>query len=179
MGKNNHSPRAEERRRDDADFGVRAGYLMHDVSRLRRAFFDEAMRPHGLTPSQWWVLAQLGRRRGRPVSQVELAKSLDMGKAALGGLIDRLEAAGYVRRDASEDDRRVKLVAPTDRGLHMTDAMRRVGHELNLRVFAGLSDEEVAALEGALARIKANLLALSHAPDAPEAGTTPAGANRA
>jgi hypothetical protein len=78
--------------RVDDGFGVRAGFLIHDVSRLRRAFFDSAMRPYGLTRSQWWVLGQLSRRRGEPMSQVELAKHLDLGKASLGGQIDRLYA---------------------------------------------------------------------------------------
>src|SRR5690606_9431232 len=90
-----------------------AGFLLHDVSRLRRTVFDQRVRPYGITRSQWWVLAHLSRARGRPMSQIELARLLDVGKATLGGLIDRLERSGYVVRGNDEADRRVKTVSIT------------------------------------------------------------------
>ena len=49
-----------------------------------------------ITRSQWWVLAFISRKDGLPQSQ--LADELDVGKVALGALIDRLEIAGFVTR---------------------------------------------------------------------------------
>jgi MarR family transcriptional regulator, transcriptional regulator for hemolysin len=156
--------KAEKKRpvleRRHRDFGVRAGYLVHDVSRLRRAFFDEQMKPYGLTRSQWWVLGQLSRHQDRSMSQVELAKHLDVGKAALGGLIDRLETARYVRRDSVPGDRRVNLITITPKGFEVVSAMRKIGHALNARIFGGLTDAEVAVLEDMLSRVKRNLIEL-------------------
>lgn len=146
--------------REHQDFGVKAGFLVHDVSRLRRAFFDESMRPYGLTRSQWWVLGQLTRHKGQAMSQVELAKHLDIGKAALGSLVDKLEAGGYVQRNTVPGDRRVKLIAVTPKGHEVTSAMRRIGHDLNLRLFVGLTDAQVHELEETLARVKSNLVGL-------------------
>ena len=70
------------------------GFLMHDVSRLRRSVFDEFMKPMAMTRSQWWILAHLSRHDG--MIQSDLANVLDIGKAALGGLIDRLEASRFI-----------------------------------------------------------------------------------
>lgn len=42
----------------------RIGFLVHDVSRMRRTLFDQEMKPLGITRSQWWVLAQLSRSLG-------------------------------------------------------------------------------------------------------------------
>ena len=39
----------------------RIGFLVHDVSRMRRTLFDQAMKPLGITRSQWWVLSELSR----------------------------------------------------------------------------------------------------------------------
>src|SRR5262245_33864459 len=39
----------------------RIGFLIHDVSRLRRTVVDKVLRPMGVTRSQWWVLANLSR----------------------------------------------------------------------------------------------------------------------
>jgi len=70
----------------------RVGFLIHDVSRLRRTVVDKALRPLGVTRSQWWVLANLSRHNGGGMMQTELSKVMDVGKVTLGGLIDRLEA---------------------------------------------------------------------------------------
>src|ERR1700721_3145652 len=93
---------------DKTDWDLRLGYLIHDVSRLRRMMFDRALAPLGITRRQWWVLAFISRKDGLP--QTQLANELDVGKVALGALIDRLESAGFVVRRTDPIDRRVKRV---------------------------------------------------------------------
>src|SRR5438067_11869208 len=58
----------------DLDWKLRLGFLVHDVSRLRRKAIDRVLKPLGVTRSQWWVLAFLSRRDGMP--QVNLAAEL-------------------------------------------------------------------------------------------------------
>src|ERR1700741_5575995 len=89
---------------DQTDWDLRLGYLIHDVSRLRRMMFDRALAPLGITRSQWRVLAFISRKDGLP--QVQLANELDVGKVAVGALIDRLESSGLVIRQADAVDRR-------------------------------------------------------------------------
>src|SRR5256885_11961003 len=72
---------------DRPDWDLRLGYLIHDVSRLRRMMFDRVLAPLGITRSQWWVLAFISRKDGLP--QTQLANELDVGKGAVGALIDR------------------------------------------------------------------------------------------
>ena len=86
---------------DQPDWDLRLGYLIHDVSRLRRMMFDRALAPLGITRSQWWVLAFISRKDGLP--QTQLANELDVGKVAVGALIDRLESSGFVIRQADPD----------------------------------------------------------------------------
>ena len=71
------------------DANLRFGFLVHDVSRLRRIVVDRALKPLGITRSQWWVLAFLSRRDG--MTQTALAADLDLTKVAIGGLVDRME----------------------------------------------------------------------------------------
>src|ERR1700740_2244607 len=91
---------------DQFDWDLRLGYLIHDVSRLRRMMFDRALAPLGITRSQWWVFAFISRKDGLP--QTQLANELDVGKVAVGALIDRLESSGFVIRQADPVDRRLK-----------------------------------------------------------------------
>ena len=45
------------------DWELRLGFLIHDVSRLRRSAFDRCLKPLNVTRSQWWVLAYLSRAK--------------------------------------------------------------------------------------------------------------------
>ena len=136
---------------------VRIGFLVHDVSRMRRTLFDQAMKPLGITRSQWWVLSQLSRHAKSGMLQTELARDLDVGKVTVGGLIDRLEVAGYVVRQPEKTDRRAKRIMITARGHEILKEMVAVGHKLNGIILAGLTPEAVAAAEQALETMKENI----------------------
>ncbi|SCK10484.1 DNA-binding transcriptional regulator, MarR family [Variovorax sp. HW608] len=140
------------------NWDARLGFLMHDVSRLRRSVFDDFMRPAGLTRSQWWIIAHLSRHDG--MIQSDLANVLDLGKAALGGLLDRLEASQFIERRPDATDRRVKRIYLTGNGSQTVQDMVVKSHEMSERILNGLSIEARRALVENLAIVKANLLAL-------------------
>ena len=142
--------------RDEDNWDRRLGFLMHDVSRLRRIVFDEFMKPLGATRSQWWVLAYLSRHDG--MIQSDLANVLDLGKAALGGLVDRLESAGFIERRPDENDRRVKRVYLSTKGSQTVEEMRIRSHEMSERILEGLNREQRLALAEMLTTVKQNLL---------------------
>src|SRR5260221_6759654 len=102
---------------------IRIGFLVHDVSRLRRTAFDHWLNPLVITRSQWWILTGVSRLGDKGIPQTELAKVLDLGKVALGGLIDRLEERGYVERRDHAADRRLNLVHLTKSGTAILEKM--------------------------------------------------------
>ncbi len=136
---------------------VRIGFLVHDVSRMRRTLFDQAMKPLGITRSQWWVLSQLSRQPREGMLQTDLARDLDVGKVTVGGLIDRLEASGSVVRQPDATDRRAKRIVITAQGRSILKQMITVGHDLNQVILAGLSLQEIEIAEHALSVMKDNL----------------------
>jgi len=134
------------------------GFLMHDVSRLRRSVFDEFMKPLGVTRSQWWVLAYLSRHDG--MIQSDLAGMLELGKAALGGLIDRLEASGFIMRRPDETDRRVKRIFLSASGTQLIKEMVKRNHDMSERMFKDLSTEDRYRLADMLMHVKRNLVSI-------------------
>jgi MarR family transcriptional regulator for hemolysin len=136
----------------------RLGFLVHDVSRLRRTVVDKALSPSGVTRSQWWVLVNLSRQDGEGMMQTELARLLDIGKVALGGLIDRLEANGYVVRRADPVDRRAKRIELTESGAALMADIQAQASLLNREMLSGISAEEIAITEDILHRMKARLI---------------------
>lgn len=138
------------------DWELRLGFLIHDVSRLRRSAFDRCLKPLNVTRSQWWVLAYLSREDG--MTQSQLAEELDMGKVAIGGLIDRLEKSGLLRRDSDASDRRVNRVFLEPKSKALIARMRKVSHKMNQRILQGLVDENMESTAVTLDAMKRNLL---------------------
>ena len=139
------------------DWELRLGFLIHDVSRLRRSAFDRCLKPLNVTRSQWWVLAYLSRQDG--MTQSQLAEELDMGKVAIGGLIDRLEKSGLLRREADASDRRVNRVFLEPKSRQLIARMRKVSHRMNEEILAGLTDANLEIAATTLDAMKRNLLA--------------------
>ncbi len=140
---------------------LRHGFLIHDVSRLRRTAMDRLMKPMGITRSQWWVLTNLSRHEGDALTQVELSRLLDVGKVTVGGLIDRLEENGLVERMPDPQDRRVRRITVSAKGRQLVEEMQAVAMEINESSMKGVTHEEQKVLIKVLSRMKENLLALS------------------
>ena len=142
----------------DLNWELRLGFLLHDVSRLRRRVVDRALKPLGVTRSQWWVLAFLSRSDG--MSQVALADELDLGKVALGQLVDRLEKTGFVSRRADEEDRRVKRVFLTRGGQSLIARIRKSVTVTEKEILERIDETDARAAGRALRQMKENLLVM-------------------
>jgi MarR family transcriptional regulator, transcriptional regulator for hemolysin len=121
--------------------------------------FDRAVAPLGITRSQWWVLAFISRKDGLP--QTQLANELDVGKVAVGALIDRLESSGFVIRQADPVDRRVKRVYVTKQARGFLVKLRKETDKFNAKIVNGIERKLLESTSDALLAMKRNLLAMS------------------
>ncbi len=156
-------PEVESDDLEDEDWAIRLGFHIHDTSRLRRVVYDVALRPAGVTRSQGWLLAYLSREDG--MAQSELAAQLDVGKVALGGLVDRLESSGLVERRPDAGDRRVKRVFLTAAGRRVVRKQRAIAAKTNAEILAGIDPADVRATARTLYALKQNLLRMTRAAD--------------
>ena len=140
----------------DLNTALRFGFLIHDVSRLRRAAVDRALKPLGVTRAQWWVLAFLSRRDG--MTQTALATDLDMTKVAIGGLLDRMEIAGFVERRADKSDGRARRVYLTRAGTKMVSEIRASVEAVELDMVGGISDEALTQAADTLRTLRKMML---------------------
>lgn len=135
----------------------RFGYLIHDVSRLRRIIMDDIMRPYGITRSQWSVLSALSRSGKGGMTQVDLSRLLEVGKVTVGGLLERLEVTGHIERRADSSDGRARRVFITDQGYETISLMIAVASKANKSIMKGLTAEEARIAEKVLFKVKLNL----------------------
>jgi len=138
------------------DLSRNFGFLLTDVARLMRTIYDRRVKSLGLTRSQWWVLNHLFRGDG--VTQTELADTLEIEKPTLGRLLDRLQAKGWVRREADARDGRVWRVYLTAEVEPAMRTLRTVAAELRRDALAGLSAAERERFVDTLLAIRSNLV---------------------
>jgi len=157
------------------DLSRNFGFILNDVARLMRTAFDRRVKSLGLTRSQWWVLNHLFRNDG--VTQSELADILEVKKATLGRLLDRMEQKGWVRREGHAGDRRAKRVFLTEEVEPAIKAMRAAAADMRRDVLSGLGTAQQEQFVDALLTIKANLARLEGS--RPDAGASGNGGGKA
>jgi DNA-binding MarR family transcriptional regulator len=83
---------------------------VRQLSRIVTRVYDDALRPLGITASQFTLLTQLAQQDG--VTAVEIGHSLDIEKSTLSRNLKRLLALGHITMDPPAGRR--------GRGLHLT-----------------------------------------------------------
>ena len=83
---------------------------IRQLSRIITRVYDDAMRPLGITASQYTLLAQLAARDS--ITAVEIGHELDIEKSTLSRNLKRLLALGHIIMDPPAGRR--------GRGLHLT-----------------------------------------------------------
>ena len=130
---------------------------MRTAALLRRAI-AQRVEPYGISPAQYNVLRIL--RGAVPAGLPTLAVRDRLIEEAPGitRLIDKLEEAGYVRRDRSGADRRMVHCCITASGLALLEAMDTLVRETTRLITDGLPDERAQQeLIDLLARVRAGV----------------------
>jgi DNA-binding MarR family transcriptional regulator len=133
---------------------LRVGILVHDMSRLRRTMFDQAVSHLGITRAQGWVLSNLLQHKSDGMNQTEIVRLLFVGKPTIGGLLDRLADGGMVERRFSDDDLRVKRIFITDKGYGVISRMSPIATKLNEIFLENILEQDVKVAELVLDRMK-------------------------
>ena len=101
------------------------------LENLGRDFFPA----FGITDAQFNVLMILWDYRQRPLRQHELADLLVVNRASAGGVVARLERAGWISRRVDPNDTRARIVKLTRSGVAKLDEVRRPYYRLLGRIF--------------------------------------------
>ncbi len=144
------------------------GYLLNDVTLLFRKHFDRRAVKFGLTRAQWRATKMLHHREG--LRQTELAELLEMEPIAVGRVIDRLQAAGFVERRPDPRDRRAWQLYITEQARVIVGDMEFIARDLRKDATRGVDYDELHQALGVLNRIKDNLQALDAAENVQQAG---------
>jgi DNA-binding MarR family transcriptional regulator len=131
---------------------IRVWFRLIRLEARMQAAVGERLRAIGVSIPQCDVLTTLGEAEG--VSQQELAKRLYVTKGNISGLLDRLEAAGFVERRSTESDRRQYAIYLTDKGRDMARDALVVQHKWIASTLGRMSEADLATLEAQLVTLR-------------------------
>ena len=114
------------------------------------------LRPLDLTPASGLVLSILADSE-HPLPPHEIAEHLIVSRATVTGLVDSLESRGLAQRRPHPTDRRMLLVAITEKGRQRADEFRPVVHRHHRIWFEVLDDGEKERLNEMLERVQDKL----------------------
>ena len=139
----------------DLDLGTEG--IVERIQKLQR-YLDRAMNEtlaeFKLDRGEWWLLGAL-RRSGPPYrkSPGKLAEDIGLSSGAMTNRLDRLEAAGLIRRLPDPDDRRALQVELTDAGWQAWQDTVGAQARKEALVANALQPDEKVALNALLRRL--------------------------
>ena len=113
-----------------------------------------------------WVIHHTG-----PLTQQSLATHLEVTPRNISGLVDALEATGFVARGSHPTDRRATLVTLTATGVQLMARTVREHTDLSATLLDAVQPEDRAALERGLDAVLARLRELVAEAEAGDSAT--------
>jgi len=130
-------------------------FVLAGVCKLHHDRVRSLFESVGLYRGQPPVLKALAEEDG--LSHSDLAARLRVTPATVSKMIDRMQRAGFVRRQADPQDQRVSRVYLTEQGRSVQAELRRLFRTIEQETFAGLAPEEMALLRRFLLHVRENL----------------------
>jgi len=128
------------------------GFLLAKAYQRACALYKEKFGNYGLTPQQFGLLRFLWEEDG--LTQVELSSRSQIDRTTIGGLIDRLEQSGLVKRLPHPEDRRAYRISLTPAGKKLEAELAPLAEELQRAILEPLDPDEIETLTAVLGKLR-------------------------
>ena len=139
------------------DHGTLPGLIGYQLRLAQIRVFRDFMRdasPHDVSPGLLGMLMLIEANPGLTQSALAVAVALD--RSTMVGVIDRLEARGWVERRVTRNDRRAYQLILTAAGAVAVGELKNLVAAHEKRILSGLSQSETRVLHNLLTRVAAN-----------------------
>lgn len=123
--------------------------------------YIQSDNPTQLTDTQAIVLHYiLFESRRHDVFGKDVEEYFGIKASSVNSMINYLEAAGFVRRETMEEDKRLKRLTPTEKAYEIESWLMEVIHDGVVDIFAGFTEEEMQVLKSLMEKMRVNLLSM-------------------
>lgn len=136
---------------DKSNIDTNTYWLLTKLTMRSKHEFIKLAEAYGITPFQLFTLYSLEPDRSVPTGS--LARVLLCDTSYVTGTVERLVQDGYLSRQEDPEDRRVRNVLLTKKGIHLRKKILGVMQTLEKQTFAALTLEESAQLHILLKKV--------------------------
>lgn len=145
-------------KKGEASEEFRFGRTAQILSNLFRRLADENLASHGINVSQLRILGYLSRFDGeKDVYQKDLEEAFGIRRSSVTSILQNMEKSGYLCRESSSEDARVKKVVLTQKGRKLDESLRNFIHALEESMMEGIPEEDRACVKRSLTQMLSNL----------------------
>lgn len=116
------------------------GHLVRRANQISMAIFAKECSELDLTSVQYAALTAIRACDG--IDATRLSGLIALDRATIGGVMDRLEAKGWIQRKPSPSDRRIKLLHISTSGVALLEAAGPKVDQVQKRLLAPLTPDE-------------------------------------
>ena len=146
---------SEHSRQNDKDTAESHGQYISAIYRHMQILISAELAPYRIGSGQYIFLMAIAFRQ--PITQKALSEVLLIDKTTTAKAIAKLEAEGYVRREADPADNRYNLLYLTDSGREVVPKVQEALARVKNKTRKGISDEEYDMLVSLLKIVLRNL----------------------
>ncbi len=129
------------------------GHLIRRAQQISTALFAEECAGFDLTSVQYAALVAI--KANPEVDATRLSQLIAFDRSTIGGVLERLEAKGWILRTGSATDRRTKLLRLTLEGERLLRAVEPAVRRVQQRLLEPLAPADRAAMLRLLAQLAA------------------------
>jgi DNA-binding MarR family transcriptional regulator len=130
------------------------------TNQMHRRMIDKSLEGTGVHRAQHRLLMTLSRNHH--ISQVELARHLEVTPATIAITLKAMEKKGLICREVKKNDNRANFVKLTKKGKDIVENSKDFFALLDEQMYLGFSDCERETLAGYLERIYDNMEQMSN-----------------
>lgn len=138
------------------------GHLIRRCHQISVALFMAECESFGVTPIQFAALSALKAFPGE--DQAAIAGRVAIDRSTTGNVVSRLEERGFLRRDPDKNDRRVKRLTLTKKGVDLLEKISPVVAHAQDTILAPLDPDEQAVMIKLMQKIAEKNNSLSRVP---------------
>jgi MarR family transcriptional regulator for hemolysin len=135
------------------DLSERFENMLHSAAKTWRGVMNRHLKRMGMSPTAWMILAAASQERSPP-SQAALAERIELPSASMVRPIDFLTNAGFVTRESSVSDRRVKRIVVTNAGICLYATLLKDAAMIRQQLLAGIDTETLANVTDMLEKLQ-------------------------